>query len=159
MNIKVMPRSDCVRYCHKPHNEKSIIVSINTPWACYETAPFGNEENKVLSILRLWFDDVDEKSTNSMNADHARAIANFVDRFSDREDLAVIVHCDAGVSRSAGVAAALSEYYNGDDSYFFDSGIYRPNILCYRTMLNELYSMPTVISGKPNIIDLRPLIK
>ena len=144
MNIKVMPRGDCVRCCHKPHNEKSIIVSINTPWACYETAPLVNKENNVLSILRLWFDDVDEKSTNSMNADHARAIADFVDRFSDIDDLTVIVHCDAGVSRSAGVAAALSEYYNGDDSYFFDSGIYRPNMLCYRTMMDELHGLVAI---------------
>lgn len=139
MNIKVMPRSDCVRYCHKPHNEKSIIVSINTPRECYKTSPFGNEENGVLSVLRLCFDDVDKKTINCMNANHARVIKDFIAGFSDRDDLAVIVHCDAGVSRSAGVAAALSKYYNGDDSYFFDSGIYRPNMLCYRTMLNELY--------------------
>lgn len=138
MKIKVMPRNECVRYCHKPHNESSIIVSINTPWAAYDSAPFGNEENKVISILRLWFDDVDEKITNCMNEDHAKAIKDFVDRYADY-DVTVIVHCDAGVSRSAGVAAALSEYYNGDDSYFFDSGYYTPNMLCYRAMMDELH--------------------
>lgn len=95
--------------CHKPHNKKSIIVSINTPYECYEAAPFGNEENGVLSVLRLWFDDVDEKTTNCMNANRARVIKNFVAGFSGGDDLAVIVHCDAGISRSAGVAAALSK--------------------------------------------------
>ena len=50
----------------------------------------------------------------------------------------MIIQCDAGVSRSAGVAGALMKYYNGDDSEIFENPKYRPNMRCYRTMLNEL---------------------
>lgn len=138
MNIYVMSREKCVRYCHKPHNDYSIIISINTPWAIYGNEPFTSGENKVLSILRVWFDDVDVETKNCMNEEHAEAIKKFVARFSNRNDVSVIVHCDAGVSRSAGVAAALSKYYNGTDGKYFD-GQYTPNMWCYRIMLNELF--------------------
>lgn len=48
----------------------------------------------------------------------------------------IIVHCDAGISRSAGVAAALNKYFNGRDQFYFDN--YCPNMHVYRTLLNVL---------------------
>lgn len=48
------------------------------------------------------------------------------------------VHCDAGVSRSAGVAAAIGKYLNDDDMFVFGSPRYSPNITCYRKTLNAL---------------------
>jgi protein-tyrosine phosphatase len=46
----------------------------------------------------------------------------------------IIVHCDAGVSRSAAVGAALARAFSGDDAEFF-AGRYRPNVRVYRTLL------------------------
>lgn len=46
----------------------------------------------------------------------------------------VVIHCEAGISRSAGVASALSLIYNGTDQYYFDH--YLPNMLVYRKILN-----------------------
>ncbi len=43
--------------------------------------------------------------------------------------------CDAGMSRSPAVAAALGRVLNGDDSSFF-AGRYRPNMRVYRMMLD-----------------------
>jgi predicted protein tyrosine phosphatase len=51
----------------------------------------------------------------------------------------VIVHCGAGVSRSAGLAAALAKWYNGSDLEFFKPP-YAPNMLVYRTMLEALHA-------------------
>ena len=50
----------------------------------------------------------------------------------------VIVHCDAGISRSSGVAAAILKAKTGDDSQIFNSPKYRPNMRCYRIILDEL---------------------
>jgi predicted protein tyrosine phosphatase len=47
----------------------------------------------------------------------------------------IIVHCDAGVSRSSAVGAALARVLNDDDSEFF-GGRYRPNMRVYRTLLD-----------------------
>ncbi len=39
-----------------------------------------------------------------------------------------VVHCEAGISRSAGCAAALAEHFEGDKAHFFRSDlVYSPN--------------------------------
>lgn len=48
----------------------------------------------------------------------------------------VVVQCEAGRSRSAGLAAALGKIYNDDDWFIFDNAKYNPNRYVYRTMLN-----------------------
>jgi predicted protein tyrosine phosphatase len=54
----------------------------------------------------------------------------------------IVVHCDAGVSRSAGIAAALAKVFLGDDTEFF-GGRYRPNRRVYRAVLEAALG-PTV---------------
>ena len=49
----------------------------------------------------------------------------------------VVLHCDAGMSRSPGLAAALSKVLVGDDTEFFKR--YRPNMRVYRTLLERYY--------------------
>lgn len=63
-------------------------------------------------------------------------------------NLIIVVHCEAGVSRSAGIAGALSKHFLGDDSRFFRSP-YLPNRLVYRTLLNLLNGQENPI---PNVI-------
>ena len=48
----------------------------------------------------------------------------------------IIVHCEVGVSRSAGVMAAIQKYLTGDDSAIFNNGAFSPNMYCYRMMLD-----------------------
>lgn len=60
-------------------------------------------------------------------------IFDFVEIYKKDVDL-IIVHCEAGISRSAGVAGALSLMYNGTDEYYFKK--YLPNIFVYRKILN-----------------------
>ena len=49
----------------------------------------------------------------------------------------IIVNCEAGVSRSAGIAAALAKYLGQSDERFFNPrGPYCPNRYVYRTLLN-----------------------
>ena len=56
----------------------------------------------------------------------------------DYPDTDVIVHCDAGISRSAGIAAAILKHTTGDDSSIFVNGQYDPNLWCYRKTLEAL---------------------
>jgi protein-tyrosine phosphatase len=48
----------------------------------------------------------------------------------------ILVNCEAGVSRSAAVAAALAKFFNGDDSLMFKKAC--PNMFVFRKMLNAL---------------------
>lgn len=71
----------------------------------------------------------------AMNEFQAESMVNFVrDMMNEIEML--VVHCDAGVSRSAGAGAALAKCINGDDQWVFDSPLYLPNMYVYRLVFN-----------------------
>ena len=64
---------------------------------------------------------------------YAEQILDFVDSYRDNIDL-IVVHCEAGISRSSATAGALSLILNKTDQYFFDN--YLPNALVYRKIIN-----------------------
>ena len=66
----------------------------------------------------------------------AKEIVDFVANFVTWENLELIVcQCDAGISRSAGIAAALAKCLNGDDKYYFKH--FLPNSLVYSQIIKE----------------------
>lgn len=65
--------------------------------------------------------------------EEAEWILAFVNDYIEKIEL-IVVHCEAGISRSAGVASVLSLIYNGSDEYYFKH--YIPNMLVYRKILN-----------------------
>lgn len=91
--------------------------------------------------LFLRFEDFDTElpgwSIQPIHKEDAEKIASFVmaNKHNGRH---FIVQCDAGVSRSAGVAAALMKYFNGDDTPIFNNPQYCPNMRCYRMVLEAL---------------------
>lgn len=143
MKISVMSRSEVIRYCHMAHDAPSAIISISDPNMIYTTRPFCSAENRVIAILSLTFCDADKPGkdiygndadeSDLMSQEDARKVVQFVNLHVEKH---IIVHCDAGISRSAGVEAAISKYVTGDDSVFFNSGRYYPNMWCYRKTLN-----------------------
>lgn len=50
----------------------------------------------------------------------------------------IIVSCEMGVSRSAGLAAALDEHFNARESDLFYDPRYEPNKLVYKIMKTAL---------------------
>ena len=137
-NIQVMSCNECVRYCHKKHDTPTIIISIRNPYLDEFTKyPFVSKDNNVKAILPMYFADVTD-GEDAMNKDMGEAIVNFVTRHPNED---IIVHCEMGVSRSAGVAAALMKYFNGDDMPIFRSYKYRPNMTCYRMVINAFYDV------------------
>ena len=82
-------------------------------------------------VLFLQFDDVDanDKKYKPMRPDQAQRTVDFVKENLDAE--LCIVHCDAGVSRSAAVAAAIGKFINGDDMFIFGRPRFSPNTHVY----------------------------
>ena len=145
MKVTVMSRWDAVFYCYNPHAQPSVMISISDPHMQYAAAPFCSEENKVLQILSLCFADADEpgpdiygydaKVEDLMRDEDAAQVAELLHEYPATD---VIVHFDAGISRSAGVAAAILKHTTGDDSSIFGNGLYDPNLWCYRKTLAAL---------------------
>lgn len=114
---------------------KFIVISISD--IDQEFPHFNRHPNIMLDVLYLRFGDTDDPYVYySIHKDDSDKVAEFVNKYKNEID-SILVHCSAGISRSAGLAAALSLYLNNDDSKFF-SGPYRPNRLVYRRVLKSL---------------------
>ena len=146
MNISVMSRSEAIRYCHQPHMAKTVMISISDPNLEYPSRPFISEKNGIVSLLRLCFSDADRpgedvyginvKESELMTETDALKIKRVLDVHANTN---VIVHCDAGISRSSGVAAGIMKALTGDDAQIFSNPKYRPNMRCYRMTLQALW--------------------
>lgn len=123
---------------YKNIKDDCVVISITSTTAKSIKANISTTYN-VKDILFLVFDDVcgkiDELELKLFNKDMAKQILDFVDKHSDK---LIICQCEAGISRSAGVAAALSKIYNGTDDFFFKR--YIPNNLVYKTILELNYA-------------------
>lgn len=96
--------------------------------------------------LYLRFDDVDNENVagcTPMDETQAQLIADFIDEFCIADVTSLVVTCTAGISRSAGVAAALHEALdweirNAYESDVFSDGKFSPNMRCYRMVLQAM---------------------
>lgn len=105
-------------------------------------------------VCFLYFDDVDN-TNKAMHLEDAQRILETLDRCIEEIE-EIIVHCTAGVSRSAGTCAALMKILTDDDSQIFDSPRFRPNKHCYRTVLDAYfgsYSKPEFVPKRYSHID------
>lgn len=91
------------------------------------------KNEQIKAILRLSFNDVDRGSFGAMNENDAESIVYFCNKWILKADL--LVHCEAGISRSAGVCAAIMKWYEKSDMQIFGNAYYRPNMHCYREVL------------------------
>lgn len=114
-----------------------MIISIRTPNT--ESSLYPEKSYNLQAVLPVWFADVSDPapSAGGISAQQAEQIAQFVRTWWDKVDL-MIVHCDAGVSRSAGVGAAILKAMTGSDRQIFDDPFRVPNMLCYRRVLTAL---------------------
>lgn len=83
------------------------------------------------SVLRLEFDDIDveEEPYIIFNELHAEQIIDFVTEACDSHEVeGILIHCQAGISRSAAVAKWIAERYElpfPDKYMLFNKHVYR----------------------------------
>lgn len=144
MNIFVRPKSLAATY------------STNVPWACISIVTHVNtwpmfRNNDPDLLLQMHFADSDRplegefslvQSTQVFDEYMARAIIEFYQEVEKQKITELLVHCEAGWSRSPAVAGALSKIFLGDDSLFFQN--YSPNMHVYRLIINEAVKMDLI---------------
>lgn len=131
MKCDVLSRSKAKALSYSSIQEPIVIISITD----IDSAPVYFAKNeKIKAILRLSFNDVDKDGFGAMLSNDANSIVRFCLNWLPQTNL--IVHCEAGISRSAGVCAAILKWYEGSDMQIFGNTYYRPNMHCYREVLN-----------------------
>ena len=136
IDIRILNRKEAKKFSCESHDFKTAIISI-TDTDKADVIFEKNEVNGIRAVLRLKFDDVerDYKNEHCITKEDAENIVKFVNKNKNKVDK-FIVHCEAGVSRSAGVGAAIMKALNGDDWDVFKNPLKCPNMKCYRTVLN-----------------------
>jgi hypothetical protein len=129
------------------------IISIGEPEPRREGSPdqakFADNDLR-LGLLRLKFYDIDMLSITNAGYKHeiqesggkglftdeqAVQVVDFVDGMKGKIEV-LICHCEAGISRSSGMAAAINLVVNGSDEEIFKNIKYLPNMFVYRKVLN-----------------------
>ena len=130
MNIMIFSKEEAQEAARKLQ-EPFIVISIADPGApqcTFDDAPH------LTDILYLEFWDSDR--TKGISKAQAKRIRKFVEYHLYITSIKhIIVHCMAGVSRSAGIGAALMLIFCENDLPVFSNGRYRPNMKCYRAIL------------------------
>jgi predicted protein tyrosine phosphatase len=119
-------------------DDEFILISITSPEEKWISIP---ENRYCRGVLQLKFHDVEHPSYGFVSFSDRQAV-KIRDFAEEHDDVAVIIcQCEAGISRSAGVASALIKRYGMDESEIFTNGRYIPNLLVYKKLL-KAYSIP-----------------
>jgi predicted protein tyrosine phosphatase len=98
-----------------------------------------------LGVLYLCFDDAVQQPAGAegtldlCDEEDARQVVEFVTSLQGRVKL-LVVHCEAGLGRSAGAAAGIAKWLNDDDSYYYR--FFRPNSLVRWKILEAVALLP-----------------
>lgn len=137
MRYFIMNRQSARRASYEKTGPDTAIISITdtqAPLNGFDKQPW------IKGVLQVQFEDVEEGYANGITQSHANSIARFVHRMKGQVEQ-FIVHCEYGISRSSGTAAAIMKYLDGDDSEIWDDPGYSPNRLCYRMIFRALCDM------------------
>jgi predicted protein tyrosine phosphatase len=120
------------------------------PWVCISIATHEGDWPKInkvqqLGHLQLHFADadhpvfkerMDRMGTPMFDKEHAAKILDFVNKHWDEAEL-FMFHCEAGMSRSPAIAAAIMKIKGLDDSVWFARKT--PNAHVYRVLLETAH--------------------
>ena len=116
-----------------------VVISIHDP---ARRPPRIRQQPGLRARLVLAFDDAEEIPGSALPAEvvlmsrhHAEQIRSFIEEHRAHVG-AVVVHCEAGMSRSPAVAAGLCRAFGEDDQLFWQE--YQPNRHVYR-LVTEVF--------------------
>jgi len=118
---------------------EAVVISIVSSTAGSTPAKISTTEY-IDDILFLKFDDLSDITNPELiargykffNEELADAILSFANKHKNK---LIICQCEAGISRSSAVAAALAKIHNNNDNIYFKN--YVPNTLVYSTIIKR----------------------
>ena len=135
MTISVYSKSRMYDLIEKGIPNNTAIISFSDTEEDYIDFPEGTD------VLKVAFYDVRPHTVSKDHYDkilpQAKDIAEYVYK-KMKENKDIICQCDYGISRSAGLAAAIMEAYAGKGIDVFADYRYTPNQFVYNKVLKEL---------------------
>jgi predicted protein tyrosine phosphatase len=133
MKIEIESRESITLRAKKPFPSNTALISVTD--LMYD---FAYLKNKPAYLLQLKFDDVCRVDFDrAVQNEQAIEIASFIKSAISNAKI-LICQCDYGVSRSAGIAAAVRQFLYEDGIEVFAARKYSPNKLVYRKVLEAL---------------------
>ena len=161
MEIRIWGRERMRRYANKQHAEQTAVISIaNIDEAFLDL--HRKPSNGIDALCEVSFNDV-ELGINGApygcitDADADQIVA-FVHEIAGKTDK-LIIQCEDGVSRSAGVAAAIMAHFSDEKWHVWNHPNYRPNVTCYRKVMAAFHDVIDERELKANITENRYLIE
>jgi len=144
MKIHVMSRINLERLLKKQTlDDKCAVISIIDPINTYSTPthPIVLDPHHTCHFLSLSFhDQIHQHEPQDgyilFDEETAKIVAEFITSAIKDDVQDIICQCTAGICRSAGMAAAISQFYTGESGEYFKR--YVPNTLVYKLMLMAL---------------------
>lgn len=135
MYINVLSRKKAIKFSNIC-TDNIIIISISTP---NNAIPVFADNSNIKGIFRMSFYDIayDVPEYNAPKQNDFIGLKNFIDTYKNSVN-GIIVHCDAGISRSAGCAMAIADYVNCENIVRTQSHRFRPNYTVYDCTRKEL---------------------
>lgn len=138
IDVEVFSRAKVLDYANKSHSLRTASISICDVNSTIPLLSNIRDDNGIVKSIILNFNDTDKLDSQCITDEDATKIVSFVHEVEKEDIDFIIVNCEAGISRSSGVAAAISKYLINDDNQFFGNR-YVPNIACYRKVLNKFF--------------------
>jgi len=140
MNFKILGYAD-IQDFENTVKEPHILIFFRTPSRNYQ--PVYTSE-RCFDFLGFCVHDIHAKDTEAwqrqggvfFTRENANQILDFVDKYKNQVDL-IVTQCDMGISRSSGVAAALSKILNGNNDDILNNLKFVPNDIIYKLILEE----------------------
>lgn len=144
--------------------QNAKLFRSDKPWAAISIStesgdfPELDATNRV-GLLRLRFWDIANPSSKQIQAEdsklfsveQAKEVLDFVNANWDKADT-ILVHCEAGMSRSPAIAAAIEYIRSGKEASLPYFKKYIPNGFVYKTLLEVNYGYASPASADANKI-------
>ncbi len=133
MGIYILNKKKVINFNLNPNNY-NVLIRITSPKTEFENLKY---EHSYKDILSLKFFDLEEDNTGLyvFKENHLNTILNFFNKHKNCKNM--VIHCDEGRSRSAGVAAGWFLFNDVRSSIYklYHDGIHFPN----RRVINFFY--------------------
>ncbi|MBR1454837.1 MAG: dual specificity protein phosphatase family protein [Lachnospiraceae bacterium] len=118
-------------------NPSTLIIQITDK--CRDFGELDKSTKKAAGVFKIKFDD-EEVEHLGITAEQANDIWKFIQEHLDKNEHidTIVCSCDGGVSRSAGLAAAILMKFKGDDTEIWSDAEFAPNKLVYKRMCDAM---------------------